>query len=89
MKQFLLRAEILLAKDTLKGITAPQRLTLSDGKMTHDAVFQSVNETNEIMELHGDETELQFRNSYHFYIAAYELARMLGVVGMVPIAVER
>ena len=39
---FLLTAEIISAEQTDKGTTQPWRLTLSDGTLTHDAHFQSV-----------------------------------------------
>src|SRR5246127_2106547 len=44
IKEFLLTAKIISAKESNKGITHPVRLTLSDGKLTHDASYQRVNE---------------------------------------------
>ena len=44
IKQFLLTAKIVGVKQASKGITGTRRLTLSDGKVTHDASFQSINE---------------------------------------------
>ncbi len=89
MRQFLLKAEILQAKNTPKGVTSPWRLTLRDGTLTHDAAFQSVDENKLKMELEGGKTEMQFRDSFHFNIAAYELAKLLGLGDMLPLAVER
>ena len=37
----------------------------------------------------GQRTELMFADSYHFNIAAYRLARLLGLEDMVPVSVER
>src|ERR1700756_4832560 len=44
IKEFLLTAKIIGAKESNKGITRPVRLTLSDGKVTHDASYQRINE---------------------------------------------
>jgi hypothetical protein len=44
MKQFLLTAKVIKDKGAPKGITGVRRLTLSDGKITHEASFQTINE---------------------------------------------
>src|SRR5947207_8897294 len=44
IREFLLNAKIVSGKQTVKGITNPWRLTLSDGTLTHDAGFQSIDE---------------------------------------------
>ncbi len=89
MKEFLLKAKVINAKPTPKGITAPVRLTLSDGKITHDAVFQKVNETKNVMEFADGHKEINFKDCYKYDIAAYELARLLGLGDMMPVTVER
>lgn len=87
-REFLLTAKVIASRHTSKGITSPWRLTLSNGTLTHDASFQSVDEFKTRYEtLQG--IELNFRDSYHFNIAAYELAKLLGLDGMMPIYVER
>lgn len=89
IKQFLSNAEITGSKNTPRGVTAPWRLTLSDGKLTHDAAFQSVDESRMKAQLSDGTTELQFRDSYHFNIAAFELAKLLGLSDMIPVTIER
>ncbi len=42
IKQFLLTARVVNSKQSQKGITDAWRLTLSDGTLTHDASFQSI-----------------------------------------------
>ena len=42
--EFLTNAKVVRSRSIGKGVTAPQRLTLTDGTVTHDAAFQSVNE---------------------------------------------
>lgn len=88
IKQFLLKAKVKQSKQTAKGITAPSRVTLSDGTLTHDAAFQPIDEHKPIMQL-ATGTEMNFRDSYHFDIAAYELAKLLGLGDMIPVTVER
>ncbi len=88
IREFLLHAKVVQSRQTSKGITAPWRLTLTDGKLTHDAAFQSIDEKKSRADFKGL-TELNFRDSYHFNIAAYELAKLLGIGDMVPVAVER
>jgi hypothetical protein len=89
MKEFLLKANVIKEKRTSKGITAPSRLTLSDGIITHDAGFQTVDESKAKMEFAMGGMEVNFRDSYKFNIAAYELACLLGLGNMMPVTVER
>jgi hypothetical protein len=86
---FLLRAKVIASKGTSKGITHPYRLTLTDGTLTHDASFQPVDEHKFQMTFDDGHTELNFVDSYHYNIAASELARMLGMGDMIPPYVER
>ena len=89
IRQFLLNAEIIGSRTTSKGITLPSRLTLTDGKITHDAGFQTINERRSRMEMADGTTELNFVDSYMYNIAAYELAKLLGISDMIPVTVER
>src|SRR5712692_4123814 len=88
-RDFLLNAKVIASKRTSKGITSPWHLTLSDGKITHDAHFQSVEVRKTSETMSDGRTELNFRDSYHYNIAAYELAKLLGMSDMVPLALER
>jgi hypothetical protein len=89
IKEFLRSAEVVNAKVSSKGITHPLRLTLSDGKITHDASFQRIDEHKARMEMASGRVELNFVDSYKYNIAAYTLAEMLGVEDMLPVYVER
>jgi hypothetical protein len=92
-KDFLKHAKVIRNKTTNKGVTAPKRVTLSDGIITHDAVFQSVDERRMIASLGGGgrqaQTELNFVDSYRYNLAAYEVATLLGLDDMMPVHVER
>jgi hypothetical protein len=89
IKEFLRTAKIVGAKDSSKGVTHPVRLTLSDGKLTHDASYQAIDEHKTSLQLASGRTELNFVDSYKYNIAAYALAEMLGVEDMLPVYVER
>jgi hypothetical protein len=88
IKQFLLTAKVVHSQRSEKGVTHPWRLTLSDGTVTHDASFQSVDEHKTTMKL-TNSTELNFVDSYKYNIAAYALAELLGMDDMLPVYVER
>ena len=89
MRQFLLTAKIIRSHGTPKGVTRPSRLTLSDGKLTQDAGFQSIDEFKSFERFDDGHTEINFRDTYHYNIAAYELAKLLGMESMMPVTVER
>jgi hypothetical protein len=86
IKQFLLHAKVIHSSNTSKGVTAPYRLTLSDGKLTHDASFQSIDVRGRNVPMGS---EPGFSDSYHYNIAAYEVAKLVGIGDMIPVHVER
>ncbi len=88
-REFLLKGKIVSIKTLSTGVTRPRRVTLTDGTLTHDAVFQIVDESKAIERFPTGRVELDFRDSWHFNIAAFELARAIGLEGMVPPCVER
>ena len=93
MKAFLKNAKVIRTRTTTKGVTAPKRVTLSDGTITHDAVFQAVDERQMVANLSGGgrsaTTEMNFVDSYRYNLAAYELSVLLGLDHMMPVHVER
>jgi hypothetical protein len=88
IKQFLLTAKVLKSEQAKKGITQTLRLTLSDGTVTHDASFQTIDEHKASKQL-ASGTELNFIDSYKYNIAAYQLAELLSLDDLVPVYVER
>ena len=88
-KTFLLNAKVVGSKQLGKGITHPWRLTLSDGQLTHDAAFQPVDEHEQAKQFDDGHTEYNFVDSYHYDIAGYELATLVGMSDMIPVYVER
>ena len=93
IRVFLRDAKVIRTRGTQKGVTAPKRLTLSDGNIEHDAVFQAIDDHQNVMRLDGgarqETTELNFVDSYKYNIAAYEIAGLLGLDHMMPVYVER
>ncbi len=84
---FLRNAEAKSFKPAGGGLTGTTRVTLSDGRTTHDAHVQSIDVraslARDILHL-----ESEFTDSYRYNIAAYLLDRMLGF-NMAPPTVER
>lgn len=93
IRTFLKDAKVIRTRNTNKGVTAPKRLTLSDGNITHEAVFQAIDDRQMVANLSGGgrgaQTELNFVDSYKYNIAAYELSCLLGLGHMMPVYVER
>ncbi len=88
MERFLQSANIVATKSTKKGVTAAKRVTLSDGRVTHDAQLQDVDIALPIFEVGPKYTEVDFKDTYRYNIAGYRLSRLLGLDN-VPMSVER
>jgi hypothetical protein len=87
MAVFLATAPIVQEKTTSIGSTRPIRATLSDGVFTHDAQFQTVDESRARFEA-GRASEFGFRDTYRYNIAGYRLAQLVGLE-TVPMSVAR
>ncbi|MFH1574176.1 MAG: hypothetical protein ABIG68_09340, partial [Acidobacteriota bacterium] len=88
VEDFLRNAEIVKAKGTPIGITNPVRLTLDNGRIRHDAAFKSIDERKLGIYRLEKSTEYDFKDSWKFEVAAYELDKLLNL-NMVPPTVER
>ena len=84
---FLLNAKIIRRKGVSTGVTDTIRATLSDGRLEHDAQIQTVDIAQTLFQA-GKASEVNFKDTYRFNIAAYRLARLLGLQN-VPMSVER
>jgi hypothetical protein len=85
--EFLKTAKIVRTRDAGKGVTGTQRVTLSDGTLTHDASVQTVDiAMNEFRTNRG--TELNFKDTWRYNVAAYRLNQVLQL-GLIPVSVER
>ena len=87
VERFLREAEIVRTKGAKKGITGTVRATLSDGKLTHDASIQTIDEyKREFRTAMG--VEFDFRDSWTFNVAGYKVDRLIGL-NMVPVSIAR
>jgi hypothetical protein len=89
IKEFLRTAEVIKSKPSSKGVTHPSRLTLSNGTITHDASFQTIDERKAENKFESGRVELNFVDSYKYNIAAYQLAELVAMDDMLPVYVER
>lgn len=88
IEQFLLNAKVLKTISFSKGATKARRVSMSDGRMTHDAQIQDVNIEKAIFEVGPKHTEINFKDLFRYNVAAYRLSRLLGLTN-VPVSVER
>lgn len=88
METFLLKAKIVSTDEVSKGINNTRRATLSDGRITHDAHIQTVDISKTVFQPARGPAEIGFKDTYRYNIAAYRLARLLGL-NHVPVSVER
>jgi hypothetical protein len=87
MEAFLLKAKVNNRRDAGSGVTGSSRVTLSDGRLTHDAHVQAVDVARVVFQA-GKASEVNFKDTYRYNIAGYRLARLLGLDN-VPMSVER
>jgi hypothetical protein len=87
-EEFLKTAKVIRTRGANKGITRTVRVTLSDGVTTHDASVQRIDEEKAKFE-GTNGTEINFRDTYKFNIAAYRLGRLVGLGEMIPPSIER
>ena len=69
MEQFLLHAKVIKTHSASKGITASLRATLSDGKLTHDAQIQAIDEHQQQFNGSAGGVEFDFKDSWAFNVA--------------------
>ncbi|HET8550164.1 MAG TPA: hypothetical protein VFL57_19270 [Bryobacteraceae bacterium] len=85
---FLRNARFVSTKTLGMGVTQSRKAVMEDGTIQHAAHIQSINEAKASFQtVRG--TELNFRDSYKYNVAAYELAKLIGLDYMVPPSVER
>lgn len=87
-EEFLRTAEVVGDRGTPEGITRPRRLTLDNGRIQHDAIFKSIDQRKKGVTRLEKTTQIDFKDSWKFEVAAYELDKLLSL-NMVPVTVER
>ena len=89
IESFLLTAHTSSFRNISTGTTGTHRLTLEEGNFHHDAHLQTIDESKTSFQSMNGNVEMNFRDSYKYNIAAFELAEMLGLGDMMPVTVER
>ena len=88
MEELLRTAKVIKEKWLGTGVTNPRKLTLTNGKIEFHAMFKTIDERKTGMTSMTSGSEMDFKDSWKFEVAAYELDKMLGL-NMVPVTVER
>lgn len=88
IEEALRTAKIVKVKELGTGITNPQKFTLDNGKFQFAAVFKTIDERKRGLTKLATSVEMDFKDSWMFEVAAYELDKLLGL-NMVPVTVER
>lgn len=88
MERFLLNADIKATIKVSKGVTKARQVRMSDGQLTHDAQVQDVDIAMPFFQVDPKHSEVNFKDSYRYNIAAYRLSLLLGLDN-VPMSVER
>ena len=87
IETFLKTAKIGRPRDIPVGVTMPRRATLESDNLRHDAAIQTA-DIQQAAYTTPKGTELNFRDTWKFNVAGYEVAKMLQL-NMVPPYVER
>lgn len=87
MEEFLRLGKIGEKKNISHGVTLPSRATLEYQGMVHDAAIQTVEISKSYYQTNSG-SEINFRDSWKYNVAGYELAKILEL-NMVPPYVER
>lgn len=88
IEEALRRTKIVKAKELGTGVTKPLKFTLHNGQFEFHACYKSVDERFPGLTRMKYGLEVDFKDSWRFEVAAYELDKLLGL-GMVPTTVER
>jgi hypothetical protein len=87
--EFLRTAEVKSEKKLSGGVTFPTKMLLEKDGIRADAVFRDVNEQRATPTFGGGQNELNFRDSYLFEPAAYELSRLVGLDNVPPATLRK
>lgn len=88
IEEALRTTKIVKAKELGTGVTRPLKFTLHNGQFEFHACYKNVDEHRPGLTRMEYGLEVDFKDSWRFEVAAYELDKLLGL-GMVPATVER
>ena len=87
--EFLQTARVIRFREISQGITLPQKLLLEKDGVRMHAIFRDVNQQKPITTLASGVMVMNFRDSYIFEPAAYELGRLLGLDNVPPVVLRK
>jgi hypothetical protein len=88
-ERFLRTARILSEEFAGKGINRSKKAVLTDGRRKHLAHIQFIDIYQPVFKGQDGSEEKDFKDTWKFNVAAYRLARLLGLAEMVPPSVPR
>jgi hypothetical protein len=88
-EHFLLTASMSQGEYAGKGITHSQKVMLTDGPISHAAHVQTIDVYMPLFKGKDGSREQDFKDSWKFNVAAYRLAKLIGLTDMVPVCVQR
>jgi hypothetical protein len=88
-ERFLARSRVVSETSAGKGITDSKKVTLTDGRYTHAAHVQFIDDYRALFKGKDGSQEKDFKDSWKFNVAAWRLAKLLGLAGMTPPSVAR
>ena len=88
-ERFLRNARVLKVEYAGKGINDSKKAVMTDGRRKHVAHIQFIDVHQALFKGKDGSEEKDFKDTWKFNVAAYRLARMLGLGHMVPASVER
>lgn len=83
--EFLRRARIRKVETLSEGITRPSKVLLDRDGLRMHAVHRQVDIEKPVSQMADGTVQLGFRDSFYFEIAAYEMARLLGLDTVPPV----
>jgi hypothetical protein len=89
IEEFLRTAEVVELEPIGIGVTNPERVTLEKNGVRAHAVFRCFDRHWSRVRLRGQGMMMNFRDSYRFEAAAYELAGLLGLDSVPPTVTRR
>ena len=85
---FLREADVARTEELKTGTTRPLKVLLDKGGNRMNAIFRDVDEFQQVARLADGRTEHNFRDSYRFEVAAYELSKLLGLDNVPPVVLR-
>lgn len=87
-EEFLRHAKLVEMHSIGRGVTLPEKAILELNGVRHAAAFKTIDEMKSGYTPLGQGGEVNFQDTWHTEIAAYEVDKIIGL-GMVPATVER